>query len=106
MFSSFDCSLMYLRNGVEDPINSISAGFLTGGALAIRSGPRVALGSAMFGGVILGLIEGMQIGIGKMMHEQASPEVRPPCNRRATITAQRRPPPLAAPARGKLARWS
>ena len=86
MFSSFDCSLMYLRNGVEDPINSISAGFLTGGALAIRSGPRVALGSAMFGGVILGLIEGMQIGIGKMMHEQASPEVRPPCNRRATTT--------------------
>lgn len=73
MFSSFDCSLLYLRNGTEDPWNSITAGFLTGGALAVRNGPRVALGSACFGGVILALIEGMQIGLAKMTHEQMSP---------------------------------
>lgn len=37
----------------EDPWNSISAGFLTGGFLQLRTGPRSAAKSAVFGGVLL-----------------------------------------------------
>ena len=37
----------------EDPWNSIGAGFLTGGFLQLRTGPRSALQSAVFGGVLL-----------------------------------------------------
>jgi len=35
MFSSFDCSLAYIRQK-EDPWNSIASGFLTGGVLTLR----------------------------------------------------------------------
>lgn len=35
VFSSFDCTLAYLRQK-EDPWNSIASGFLTGGVLTIR----------------------------------------------------------------------
>ena len=48
MYSSFDCSLIWLRNK-EDPWNSIGSGFLTGGLLMARNGPRAALGSAVLG---------------------------------------------------------
>ena len=37
----------------EDPWNSIAAGFLTGGFLQLRTGPRSAAQSAVFGGVLL-----------------------------------------------------
>jgi import inner membrane translocase subunit TIM17 len=37
-FSSIDCALMFYRNQ-DDPKNAIVSGFLTGGILAIRSGP-------------------------------------------------------------------
>ena len=37
----------------EDPWNSITAGFLTGGFLQLRTGPRSAAKSAVFGGVLL-----------------------------------------------------
>jgi mitochondrial import inner membrane translocase subunit TIM17 len=52
LFSSFDCSLVYLRQK-EDPWNSIASGALTGGLLSARMGPNAALRSAVFGGVIL-----------------------------------------------------
>lgn len=52
LFSSFDCTLVYLRQK-EDPWNSIAAGALTGGFLSARMGPNAALRSAVFGGVIL-----------------------------------------------------
>lgn len=37
MFSTIDCSLVYLRQK-EDPWNSIMSGALTGGILAARNG--------------------------------------------------------------------
>ena len=36
-FSSIDCMMIYYR-GVDDPLNAITAGFLTGGILQIRAG--------------------------------------------------------------------
>ncbi|KXN70549.1 mitochondrial import inner membrane translocase, subunit Tim17/22 [Conidiobolus coronatus NRRL 28638] len=66
LFSTFDCALMEIR-GKQDPWNSIASGFLTGGALACRAGLTNCLVSATFGGVILGLIEGVSILAGKMM---------------------------------------
>jgi mitochondrial import inner membrane translocase subunit TIM17 len=60
LFSSFDCSFEALRRK-EDPWNSILAGAATGGALAIRAGPRVAAQQALVGGVLLGAIEGVGI---------------------------------------------
>jgi len=76
-YSSFDCSLVAVR-GKDDSWNSITAGFLTGGALAIRSGPAVALQSATFGGLILGLIEGVQVLASKYAHDSVSPIVETP----------------------------
>ena len=50
LFSSFDCSLVWLRRK-EDPWNSIASGALTGGVLAARGGWRAASRSAAVGGV-------------------------------------------------------
>ncbi len=60
LFTTFDCTLQGLR-GKEDPLNAIASGAITGGVLAIRSGPRAAGKSAVVGGVLLALIEGMGI---------------------------------------------
>lgn len=49
----------------EDPLNAISAGFLTGGVLALRAGPKAALLNAGIGGVLLGLIEGVSFLVGR-----------------------------------------
>jgi len=64
LFSTFDCSMQYLRQK-EDPLNAIVSGFLTGGVLAARGGPRRALTSAAVGGVLLAMIEGMGIMMGR-----------------------------------------
>lgn len=45
----------------EDPFNSITSGALTGALLAIRSGPKIMAGSALLGGVVLAMIEGMGV---------------------------------------------
>lgn len=42
MFSTIDCSLVYLRQK-EDPWNSIMSGALTGGILAARNGYYILL---------------------------------------------------------------
>lgn len=83
-FASFDCTLVYLRQK-EDPWNSIASGFLTGGFLQLRQGPRAALSSAVFGGVLLGFIEGLAIMLNRMTAQlpppappQAAPQMPAP----------------------------
>lgn len=60
LFSTIDCGLVHMR-GKEDPWNSITSGALTGAVLAARSGPLAMMGSAMMGGILLALIEGVGI---------------------------------------------
>eukprot|EP01029_Cantina_marsupialis_P000455 TRINITY_DN10334_c0_g1_i1.p1 TRINITY_DN10334_c0_g1~~TRINITY_DN10334_c0_g1_i1.p1 ORF type:complete len:170 (-),score=62.35 TRINITY_DN10334_c0_g1_i1:253-762(-) len=69
LYSSFDCTLSYLRKK-EDPWNSIVAGGLTGGVLAGRSGFKIVAQNAVVGGVLLGLIE----GLGILMNRVFSPQ--------------------------------
>lgn len=57
----------------EDPWNSIASGFLTGGVIAARGGPRVALTSAALGGVFLAVIEGLGIAISRALADQNKP---------------------------------
>ena len=59
-FSSVDCLLIHFRQ-VDEPRNAIIAGAVTGGVLAIRSGPQAAAKQAFIGGLMLGLIEGAQM---------------------------------------------
>lgn len=66
LFSTFDCSMVYLRQK-EDPWNSIIAGAATGGFLQMRQGIGAASRSALFGGVLLALIEGAGIMLNKVM---------------------------------------
>uniref|UniRef100_A0A5B7A749 Putative Mitochondrial inner membrane translocase complex, subunit Tim17 n=1 Tax=Davidia involucrata TaxID=16924 RepID=A0A5B7A749_DAVIN len=69
LFSSFDCTMVYVRQK-EDPWNSIIAGAATGGFLQMRQGFRAASRSALFGGVILALIEGAGIMVNKVISAQ------------------------------------
>jgi len=57
-FSTFDCSLQYIRQR-DDHWNAIASGFLTGGVLAARGGWKSAGRNAMVGGVLLAIIEGV-----------------------------------------------
>merc|ERR1712032_108327 len=57
-FSSFDCSLQYIRRR-DDHWNAIASGFLTGGVLAARGGWKAASRNAVIGGVLLAIIEGV-----------------------------------------------
>ncbi|XP_011078245.1 mitochondrial import inner membrane translocase subunit TIM17-2-like [Sesamum indicum] len=66
LFSVFDCSMVYVRQK-EDPWNSIIAGAATGGFLQMRQGMGAASRSALFGGVLLALIEGAGIMLNKVM---------------------------------------
>ena len=63
-FSSFDCTLQYLRRR-DDHWNAIASGFLTGGVLAARGGWMAAGQSALVGGVLLGIIEGVSAVISR-----------------------------------------
>ena len=55
IFSISDCTLIAIRN-TDDGINKIAAGFITGGTLAFRAGPRIAWKNALFGGIFLSAI--------------------------------------------------
>ncbi|KAK1274947.1 Mitochondrial import inner membrane translocase subunit TIM17-2 [Acorus gramineus] len=66
LFSTFDCSMVYLRQK-EDPWNSIIAGAATGGFLQMRQGLGPSARSAAFGGVILALIEGAGIMLNRVL---------------------------------------
>lgn len=72
LFSTFDCSMVYLRQK-EDPWNSIAAGAATGGFLQLRAGARSAARSAIFGGVLLGLIEGAGIMLNRTLASLQQP---------------------------------
>merc|ERR1711973_611810 len=74
MFSTFDCTLQYAR-GKEDPWNSIGSGALTGAVLMVRAGPRAMFQSAVVGGILLAMIEGVGIAITKMTAEQYKPQM-------------------------------
>ncbi len=66
VFSCCDCSLVAFRKK-EDPWNAILAGGITGGILAIRAGPKAAGKNALIGGLILALIEGVTIGVSRLV---------------------------------------
>ena len=66
LFSAFDCTMVYVRQK-EDPWNSIIAGAATGGFLQMRQGLAASTRSAIFGGVLLGLIEGAGIMLNKVL---------------------------------------
>lgn len=72
LFSSFDCTLVWLRKK-EDPWNSIISGAATGGVLAARGGWRAASRSAAVGGVLLAMIEGLNICLTRMMADSSPP---------------------------------
>lgn len=69
VFSTIDCSLVYLRKK-EDPWNSIISGAATGGILAARNGVPAMAASAVIGGVLLALIEGVGILMSRFSAEQ------------------------------------
>jgi mitochondrial import inner membrane translocase subunit TIM17 len=66
LFACCDCTLTAIRQK-EDPWNSIMSGAATGGILAARAGPRAMASSALVGGILLALIEGMGIMFTRMM---------------------------------------
>mmetsp|Transcript_449 Transcript_449/g.1574 ORF Transcript_449/g.1574 Transcript_449/m.1574 type:complete len:253 (-) Transcript_449:930-1688(-) len=74
LFSLSDCTLGYIRKK-EDPWNSIGAGAITGGVLQLRQGPGAAARSAMVGGVLLAIIEGVGIMITRMSAPQPAAPV-------------------------------
>lgn len=72
LFSTIDCSLVAIRKK-EDPWNSISSGALTGAILAVRQGVPAMVGSAVIGGVLLAMIEGVGILFSRISAEQFKP---------------------------------
>jgi len=73
LFSTIDCTMIYLRKK-EDPWNSITSGALTGAILSVRNGAGAMVGSAIIGGVLLALIEGMGIVFMRYTSNQFTPE--------------------------------
>nr|XP_045618785.1 mitochondrial import inner membrane translocase subunit Tim17-B-like [Procambarus clarkii] len=72
LFSTIDCSLVYMRKK-EDPWNSIISGAATGGILAARSGAAAMAGSAVIGGMLLAMIEGVGILLTRFASDQFKP---------------------------------
>lgn len=66
LFSTFDCAVKGIRKK-EDPWNAITAGFFTGGSLAIRGGYKAARNGAIGCAVLLAVIEGVGIAFQKML---------------------------------------
>jgi len=71
-FASFECTFAHLRQK-EDPWNSIASGAAAGAVMAARSGPKHMVGSAIVGGVLLALIEGMGIALNRWQAESFRP---------------------------------
>jgi len=72
MFSTIDCTLVHFRQK-EDPWNSIISAAATGGILAARNGLAAMAGSAVIGGVLLALIEGVGIIFTRIQADQFRP---------------------------------
>lgn len=82
VFSIVDCSLVHFRQK-EDPWNSIVSGAVTGGILASRNGAAAMAGSAIIGGVLLSMIEGLGIFFTRFAAEQfrnREPHIMPDAN--------------------------
>ena len=77
MFSTFDCAVKGVRKK-EDPWNAIIAGFFTGGALAVRGGPKALRNGAIGCAILLAVIDGVGIGFQRMMAENTRLELPPP----------------------------
>jgi len=84
-FSTIDCCLVKIRKK-EDPWNSITSGALTGAILTVRSGAGAMLGSAIIGGILLAMIEGVGIMLTRMTADQFKP-----------VAPGAEPPPGASP---------
>merc|ERR1711879_129641 len=102
-FSCFDCIFQHMRKK-DDPMNAIAAGFMTGGVLAWRAGWRSAFKNAMVGGFLLAMIEGLSIGIGKMM---APPDqnMAGPISPYSTYSKSGSPAPTSAPPPVQETKW-
>jgi len=87
LFASGDCALAALRRK-EDPWNSILSGAMTGAVLSARMGPRSMARNALVGGVLLALIEGLNIYITQKLSTTPSMEQGP------LVRAE--PPPVTA----------
>ncbi|CAM9219080.1 unnamed protein product [Ectocarpus sp. 8 AP-2014] len=72
LFSVCDCSLVAVRHK-EDAWNPILSGAATGGILALRAGPRPAAKTAVVGGALLAVIEGMGILLSRYMAQAEPP---------------------------------
>ena len=71
----------------------VGAGFLTGGSLAIRGGFKAARNSAIGCAILLAVIEGVGIGIQRMMAENTRLDVRisrPACPLLQSVHTDRR----------------
>ncbi|TXT10879.1 hypothetical protein VHUM_02384 [Vanrija humicola] len=66
LFSTFDCAVKGYRQK-EDPWNAILSGFMTGGTLAFRGGPRAAISGAIGCAVLLGVFEGVGVLMSRAM---------------------------------------
>ena len=58
--------LVHGSKPIADTTNTVTAGFLTGGSLAIRGGFKAARNSAIGCGILLAVIEGVGIGFQRM----------------------------------------
>ena len=67
-----------MDEGLEADGVIVGAGFLTGGSLAIRGGFKAARNSAIGCAILLAVIEGVGIGIQRMMAENTRLDVRIP----------------------------
>ena len=76
LFNAVDCCFAGLRQK-EDVWNPIMAGAATGAILAGRSGGKAMMVSALFGGTILAVMEGVGALINRMSSETYAP-VAPP----------------------------
>ncbi|GMI28917.1 hypothetical protein TeGR_g9054 [Tetraparma gracilis] len=90
-FACCDCTFTAVRRK-EDPWNAIASGFATGGILAARAGPKAAMSSAVIGGTLLALIE----GLGIMITKYAAPALPSPEDYAASQAADPTAPPTQA----------
>lgn len=74
LFGTFDCAVKGIRKK-EDPWNSIIAGFFTGGSLAVRGGYKQIRNGAIGCAILLAVIEGVGIAMGKMFSAGTKLEV-------------------------------
>ncbi|PBK71500.1 mitochondrial import inner membrane translocase subunit [Armillaria solidipes] len=74
LLSTFDCAAKGWRQK-EDAWNAIISGFMTGGCLGARGGPKSALGSAIVCGVLLGVFEGVGVLVSRAFSDR--PQMAP-----------------------------